>query len=181
MAAGLYRLTATQGSGDWYFPYFTDGDGVGDCKVPLVQVNGTIATTGGMNGCSLQVNKNGGDYDFYHDRNGNAMAATGKDYPGTQVCRVNWKGYAGPLNIGKNLADSYRKSTEEVRVSANDVNYCICVRHKGRWKVYYSAIMVIGTTSMGYTWTGSRTSKKAEEFLPFKPTITPLITSFGED
>ena len=173
-AAGgnIFRLTAKQGAGDWFFPYINSADGgVGSCVVSQGQSDGTISVTGGMNGCSLQVNKSGANFNFYHDNNGNSMK--GKVYPGTEVCRVNYKDYVGPLDIGAKLVDQYL--TE--RVGAGYEYYCITVHHGGKWKVYVSALIRITTVHKPFF--GGAVSSTVE-YKAFKPGITPLMTSFSD-
>ena len=68
----VYQLEPIYGEGsgytDWFFPY---RHAVGTCRVPIPQPEGTIALTGEMNGCTLEVYKNGGiSFYFYHDNNG---------------------------------------------------------------------------------------------------------------
>lgn len=170
----IYKLTAKQGQGDWFFPYINTAEGgVGVCVVPAGAADGTIVVTGGMNGCSLQVNKSGREFYFYHDNNGNSMK--GKLTPGEVVCRVDYKDYAGPLDIGKKLVDQYL--TE--RVGAGYEYYCITVHHGGRWKVYVSSLIRITTVS---TPTFFRPNVATTvEYKAFTPTITPLMTSFADE
>lgn len=170
----IYRLTAKQGQGDWLFPYINTSDGgVGVCVVPAGQVDGTLVVTGGMNGCSLQVNKSGDDFYFYHDNNGRSMK--GKLTPGEVVCRVDYKDYAGPLEIGKKLVDQYL--TE--RVGAGYEYYCITAHHGGRWKVYVSSLIRITTVSAPTFFRPNVTS--TVEYKAFTPTVTPLMTSFADE
>jgi hypothetical protein len=171
----IYKLTANQGQGDWLFPYInTAGGGVGVCVVPAGQVDGTIVVTGGMNGCSLQVNKSGNDFYFYHDNNGNSMK--GKLTPGEVVCRVDYKDYAGPLDIGKKLVDQYPMTAH---VRAGYEYYCITVHHGGRWKVFVSALIRITTVSPPTIFRSSVAT--TVEYKAFIPTVTPLMTSFADE
>ena len=168
----IFRLTAKQGAGDYFFPYIntTDG-GVGVCVVPKGQADGTIVATGGMNGCSLQVNKSGNDFYFYHDLNGSSMA--GKLTPGTVVCRVDYKDYVGPLDIGSKLVHKYMSKNSK----AGYEYYCITVHNGGKWKVYVSALIRVTTVVRSF-FSNSVTAKV--EFNAFKPGLTPLITSFAD-
>ena len=173
VGANISKLTAKQGQGDWFFPYVNTAEGgVGVCIVPAGQPDGTLVVTGGMNGCSLQVNKSGNDFYFYHDNNGNSMK--GKLTPGEIVCRVNYKDYAGPLDIGQKLVDQYL--TE--RVGAGYEYYCITVHHGGRWKVYVSSLIRITTVSTPTVFHPKVSS--TVEYKAFTPTITPLMTSFDD-
>jgi hypothetical protein len=72
----VYQIVVKPGGKDWYFPYMnaTPG-GVGECTVPIGQPDGTLALTGSMNGCALQVNRTENDFVFYHDSNGTSLAA----------------------------------------------------------------------------------------------------------
>ncbi len=169
----IYKLTARQGSGDYLFPYInSDQGGVGVCVVPAGRANGTLVVTGGMNGCALEVNKSGSDFYFYHDNNSTSLK--GKLTPGEVVCRVNYKDYVGPLDIGQKLVDQYL--TE--RVGAGYEYYCITVRSGGRWKVYVSALIRVTTVS---TPTIFRPNVKTSvEYKSFKPGLTPLMASFDD-
>ena len=168
----VYRLTATQGSGDFFYPYiYTTGGGVGVCQVPKGQSEGVLVVTGGMNGCSMQANKSGNDFHFYHDNNGNSMK--GKMTPGEIVCRVDYKDYAGALEIGKHLVDKYLTGT----TGAGYEYYCITVRNGGRWKVYVSSLIRITTHDRAF-WSGKH--QTTVKYNSFKPTITPLMTSFSD-
>lgn len=169
----IFKLTARQGSGDFLYPYVNSAEGgVGVCTIPAGQSDGVIVVTGGMNGCSLQVNKDGSNFHFYHDNNGKSLK--GKLTPGTVVCRVNYRDYAGALDIGQKLVDSYL--TE--RVGAGYEYYCITVHHGGKWKVYVSALIRITTVYKPFF---SRSVKTSVKYKSFTPTMTPLMTSFDDD
>ncbi len=114
----VYRLTAKSGVGDWFFPYcsMSMGGEVGTCMVPFNQPDGTIVTTGGMNGCSLQVNKFKGAFFFYHDLNGNSL----KDAPGEVVCRIDYVDYAGTSGTGMQLAKNNTHSNKTTSVFSQE-------------------------------------------------------------
>lgn len=176
----VYRLTAKQGHGDWFYPYINGPDGgVGVCVVPIGQPEGTLVVTGGMNGCALQVNRSGNNFYFYHDLNGRSLQ--GKLTPGEVVCRVEYKDYAGPLDLASKMAAaaggrgySFWGATY---TSAMHENYLITVRRGGRWKVYISAVLRISNTTIG--WLDKQSSTTAS-FKPVSPLVTPLITSFED-
>jgi hypothetical protein len=168
----IYKLTARAGSGDFLYPYINNSaGGVGVCVVPAGQPDGVIVVTGGMNGCSLQVNKSDSNFYFYHDNNGRSMK--GKLTPGEVVCRVDYRDYAGPLDIGQKLVTQYLSE----RVGAGYEYYCITVHHGGKWKVYVSALIRITTVVKSFFKSG--VSSKVE-YKSFTPTVTPLMASFDD-
>ncbi|MBN8890550.1 MAG: hypothetical protein ABS99_01875 [Acetobacteraceae bacterium SCN 69-10] len=186
----IFKLTAKQGFGDYLFPYVNGTPGVGDCTVPQGQEDGTIVTTGGMNGCALQVNRFGANFHFYHDNNGVSIAALGIVPPGNMVARVNYKSYAGPLELGKKLAEdafnTVNTRTTTVATTAQYQYFCLNIHVGGRWKVYYSSILETGTTTISNTYLLGTSILLANSvattrsYSAFKPTITPLITSFDD-
>jgi hypothetical protein len=178
VGGGMFKLTAKAGSGDFLFPYVNGVPGVGECMVPGAQSDGCIVTTGGMNGCSLQVNRVGNVLMFYHDNNGTSIAGLATPPPGNMVARADYKDYAGALDLGRTLADSARSLTATVMTTAQYQYYCLTVRHAGRWKVYYSSVLQKGISTKKYLLFGGSEWTKTEEFSSFKPNITPLITSF---
>lgn len=180
----VYKLTAKQGHGDYFFPYVhvTSG-GVGVCIVPAGQPNGTMVMTGGMNGCALQVNRSGTDFYFYHDANGQSMV--GKLTPGEVVCRVEYKSYAGPMNIGENLSIDYNRSSQTspkgwLTGHSGMVHeyFLITVRSGGKWCVYCSALLRTTTRKTSF-WTGEEYNENS--FKPFMPTAFRLIASFEDE
>lgn len=162
----VYRLTVKSGGSDFFFPYMNASTGgVGECTVPIGQPDGTLALTGSMNGCALQVNRTGTNFVFYHDSNGNSLAARG-NVPGTQVCRVDYKSYAGPLLIGEKKAADL--TTDKVKTY---FQHCILSVHNGgKWKVYVTGI---------HTLTPVNNPSKPQ-LVPFTPQIVPCMTSFAD-
>ena len=180
LSGSVFRLTAKAGVGDFYFPYVNGNPGVGDCVVPGGQPDGCIATTGGMNGCSLQVNQLGTNFHFYHDNNGDGIARLPSPPPGGVVARVDYKDYSGPLDLGRRLAEASFSHTKKVMMSAQYQYFCLSVHAGGRWKVYYSSILEKGTSKMKISFFGNTSWKKSVEYCSFKPTLTPLLTSFAD-
>ena len=184
----IYKLTAKLGAGDFFFPYINGAAGVGDCVVPQGQENGVIATTGGMNGCSLQVNKFGSNFTFYHDNNGSSIAKLAPPPAGDIVARVDYSDYVGPMDLGSKLAqDAFSATntkTKTVMTSGQYQYYCLTIRHGGKWKVYYSSILEEGTTTINRRFLFgsmiSSSSSKSVSYRAFYPTFTPLITSFED-
>lgn len=157
----VYQIVVSQGGTDWFFPYRAAGTGgVGCCIVPIGQSNGTLVLTGGMNGCSLQVNRAAGVFYFYHDANGTSLAKNGSPI-GKIVCRIDYKDYAGPLELGLKGAISYTQKG----VNTYFGHSLITVRESGKWKVYVSGVHTFGNKG---------------KYAVFRPTITPCITSFDD-
>ena len=162
----VYKLVVKAGGIDFFFPYMnaTTG-GVGECTVPVGQRDGTLALTGSMNGCALQVNRNGNSFIFYHDSNGSSLAARG-NVPGAQVCRVEYKSYAGPLLIGEKKAADL--TSDKVKTY---FQHCILSVHNGgKWKVYVTGI---------HTLTPVNNPGKAQ-LVPFTPHLVSCMTSFED-
>ncbi|MCD4727333.1 MAG: hypothetical protein K8R46_06715 [Pirellulales bacterium] len=153
----VYQLEPTKGAGDWFFPYRQK---VGSCVVPVGEPEGTIALTGGMNGCSLHVYKHGGSFYFYHDTNGAFLA--NMNPAGDRVCHVPYRSYAGPLEIGSNMAKELCKTNKYYVYFQHTL---VCVKIDGRWKVFVTGIHSYGVTGKHST---------------FAPTLTSLITSFPD-
>lgn len=169
----VYELNVSAGTGDFFFPYVfaTDG-GVGSCVVPIGQPDGTLALTGSMNGCALQVNRHGGNFYFYHDTNGQFIAQMAVPPPGHVMCRVENRSYAGPLNIGERVAVDVNRDVAGQR-QAYFQHGIICVRTDGKWRVYVTGV---------HTFTKIATSGKilSTQLVKFVPTLTPCITSFDD-
>ena len=80
---------------DYYYPYVTGLNGIGSCIVPKNAPEGTLVFTGGMNGCSLQVNDVGNNFMFMHCNNGCEGRACGR-----QIARVDYEHYVGLKGLG---------------------------------------------------------------------------------
>ena len=162
----VYKLLVKPGGSDFFFPYMNASTGgVGECIVPIGQRDGTLALTGSMNGCALQVNRNGSNFVFYHDSNGESLAKRG-NVPGTQVCRVEYKSYAGPLLIGEKKAADL--TTAKVKTY---FQHCILSVHTGgKWKVYVTGL---------HTMTPVNNPTKPQ-LAPFTPHLVPCMTSFDD-
>jgi hypothetical protein len=120
-------LKISPGGADYYYPYIFLGAGVVNVQMPVT--NGTIALTGGMNGCALDVRLKDGYYSFYHDNNGNYMTAV-KD-PGIQVCRIEVDAYWG----------GYEIKTYNGAPTTPIVQF-VCVYSKNYWHVGASGILL---------------------------------------
>ena len=92
---GITVLKITPGGNDYYFPYV---QGVGEVSVGATNniPEGTIAVTGGMNGCALEATVKNNQFVFYHDQNGRCM--NGVRNAGRTVCRITEASY-WPQNI----------------------------------------------------------------------------------
>ncbi|WP_141113187.1 hypothetical protein [Chromobacterium haemolyticum] len=132
IAERVYEISAIKGKGtDYYFPYIPKS--VGKCTAPSGAPKGTIVMTGGMNGCALQVDRNGNDYIFMHDANG-AHATTNNN----TICRVTEKDYYGPGRTFVNFGLSKMSDTRGVL----DENMIICIKNDKGWGVYHCGILV---------------------------------------
>jgi len=162
----VYGLSVGKNGKDWFFPYMNASTGgVGYCVVPIGQPEGTLALTGSMNGCALQVNRDGANFIFYHDSNGDSLAKWGKAQ-GTQVCRVDYKSYAGPLEIGsRSAADLTNKNTKVYFQHS-----ILCVRSGGKWRVYVTGV---------HTFTPVK-NPKGQKLVPFRPHLVACMTSFED-
>ena len=158
----VYQLESTSGGGDFFYPYRPK---VGYCSVPIgVSHNGSIVLTGGMNGCSLEVYKNGRNFDFYHDTNGENLASYNP--AGTRVCFVPYKSYAGPLLVGEKKAAELTNSKQKVYFQ----HTLITVRLNSKWQVFISGVLSFYDSKSG----------KVTSYQKFVPTVSNLITSFDD-
>jgi len=128
----VYRLEPAPGNRDWFFPYSRQ---VGFCIVPIGQPEGTIAFTGGMNGCTLAVYRHENSFHFYHDTNG--MFLANRNPPGERVCYVPVHAYQGPLKTGERLA----REGSNLQQKAYFRHNLICVRSGNEWKVIVTGIL----------------------------------------
>lgn len=148
------------GRGHYFFAYgrYKQAESV---DVPVGQADGTVAFTAPMNGCSLQVNRVGGIFRFYHDPMSNSM--TGKE-PGDIVCRVGPKDY-----------DRFERGAQQIesmRTSKYGGTYglaIVSIHHGGKWKVYSSPV----------AGTADSKGKLASAYV-FTASVTPLMTSFAD-
>ncbi len=99
-SSGVNILKIYPGGDDFYFPYnahTSDGgygyDGIGSVNIQEPVRSGTIAITGGMNGCALDVYFKNAQYLFVHDNNG--RYANNIINPGVRVCRIEAEAYWG--------------------------------------------------------------------------------------
>ena len=110
-------------------------------------------TTGGMNGCSLQVNRHGGNIIFYHDADSCYLGKL-KDAQGTQLCRVE-PGLYMKIPYGETIVN------ENPRAGLAYLYQMMCIKDKGKWKVMYSGIIIGPGISM-----------------PIKRSFTPGVSKF---
>jgi len=170
----VYKITAKDDPGgrDYYFPYVggakTDfGQYVGDVIVSNGEPDGTLVVTGGMNGCSLQVDGIGEAYCFKHIMDG--KVPVNKD----TICRVDYRDYGGPASRKKALGviDIFAESKAMMLLRdkehiSNGQHSLICIKKQSRWYVYDSII---------YTLVNDRSDKR---YVVCRNPITTLITSF---
>jgi hypothetical protein len=164
----IYKLEIINGDRDYYYPYQngTGADqGVGHCSVPIGACqNGTIVLTGGMNGCSLEVYKNGENFDFYHNLNDKYLDR--RNPQGTRVCHVPFKSYAGILSLGEILCAEIKTT----KIQATYEHTIITVLVDDKWHVLGSAII--------HTFDRIKGVKLSYE--KFFPTPCNLLTSFED-
>jgi hypothetical protein len=162
----IYMLNVSAGTSAYFYPWRPTGKGgLGWVDVPKTAPAGTLVLTGGMNGCALYVNDNGGNYIFTHDADGKHMDLGAA--AGVNVCKVEYKDYATPLELGKKLFDEKIKEAlgkgKKKLGATSFAYYLITVKHGGRWKVFASGVVnVLNKFAVSYG-------------------ITPLITSFGDN
>jgi hypothetical protein len=125
---GVTCLTIEAGGNDFYFPWVPSG--VGEVIVPIKPDDGTIVVTGGMNGCTLQVNKDANHYYFYHDADGKYLGNLGP-LPGKMVCHIGAASYYDDAYI----ESLYPKPTAPPSEYWAPLLQMICVRSSGKWKV----------------------------------------------
>lgn len=154
---GVYRLAVENGGSDYFFPWVNRG--VGEVSVPINQPNGTIVTTGGMNGCALQVNRSGNNLIFYHDAD-NRYLGDLKQPQGRQLCRIEPNQYM-KIPYGQTIVE------ENPRAGLSYLYQLICVRHDGKWKVTYYGIIL----GPGINMPINRT---------FTPGVSKFLASFKE-
>jgi len=151
---GVTRLLVSNAGDDYFFPWVNRG--VGEVKVPAGAANGTIITTGGMNGCALVVTKNGPHFVFYHDADSRYLGQL-RAPVGTPVCTVAPKDYMGPINIGESLVRG--------QLGNAYLHQLLIIKSGGKWKVFSCGI-VIGP------------GLDTPPLRSFKATITKYICSF---
>lgn len=154
-ADNVIKLEVSNGGNDYYFPWVNRG--VGEVKVPKMASEGTIVTTGGMNGCSLVVTELDNHYIFYHDADSKYLGKL-KPAEGKEVCRIGPKDYS-PLDIGNKLV------LESPKEGLAYLHQIIIIKHGGKWKVFSSAILIGPGIDMPV--------KKA-----FNATVTKLMGTF---
>ncbi|HEY1028015.1 MAG TPA: hypothetical protein VGE28_10380 [Pseudomonas sp.] len=133
----VFELVATHGNGrDFFFPYRPQG--VGQCMVPGNCPTGTIVLTGGMNGCSLQVERQAnGSYVFQHDANGKYLQPQA-----TTRCRIDYQDYAGPLTSdGVGLGIHRALGKFEGKANRYPQNTLISVKEEKGWGIYTCCIV----------------------------------------
>ena len=142
-AGNIYILKASAGTGAYYYPWRPSGvGGLGWVEVPKKAANGTLVITGGMNGCSLYVNDLGNQYIFTHDADGKHFNVA--NAPGKNVCKVTYKDYATPLELGRRLFEEKMKKALSLYKELGSVwfaYFLITVKHGGRWKVLASGVV----------------------------------------
>lgn len=123
-------LTLVSGSSSYYFPYITGGN-AGYIDVPNGCKDGTMAITGAMNGCALEVrySSNKNCYTFYHDANGRSMPPLEDGQK--IVCRITADHY---------WDDCFNEKAKAPGCFAT-VQF-ICVYYESKWYVGCSAVLV---------------------------------------
>ncbi len=143
-ASGFFDLSAQEdGNGrDYFFPWVRQG--VGWVRVPGNAPDGTIVMTGGLNGCSIVVSQDGGDFRFYHD--GDSRHLTPQMIVGTELARVGNKDY-DPLGWGEK---AFRHGLEDMRrrnvTPKGELSYgyfVVGVKVAGRFGLYCTGAMVM--------------------------------------
>ncbi len=158
----VYQIEPTPGNGDFFFPYRPE---VGYCSVPIGQPDEAIVLTGGMNGCALEVYKNGANFDFYHDTNGRYLAS--RNPLGTRVCYVPLSSYAGALDLGRQKAKKLTNASQTVYFQ----HTLISVHFGGKWQVFVSGVLSIYDAQNG----------KITGYQKFEPTVSNLLASFTDE
>lgn len=125
-----FVLNMVKGSRSFYFPYLNGGK-AGCIEIPDKCENGTIAITGSMNGCALEVRYSLDKkcYIFYHDANGKSMPPPSSQ--DTTVCRIVANHY---------WDDNFDKESSE-QGSLVTVQF-ICVYYMEQWHVGCSAVLL---------------------------------------
>jgi hypothetical protein len=159
----IYQLEIIEGNQDYFYPVHHK---VGSCSAPIGTCqNGTIILTGGMNGCSLQVYKNGDPFNFYHDYNGEHLADLNPQ--GTPVCAIHSRDYAGLISFGEKQA----KELIKLNQMAIYEHSLITVRINGKWGIYVSGVIT----------TRSYENNAKNKYQKFTPTLSNLIASFDDE
>jgi len=154
--SGVTRLAIKPDGDDYYFPWVNRG--VGHVTVPLNTPNGTVVVTGGMNGCSLQVNKYNGQLIFYHDAD-SCYLGNLHNPQGEKLCRVEPRLYM--------LIPRGEQLVNESKGKYSYLYQMLCVKNGGRWKIVYSGILLEGGIDM----------KIHQAFLPG---VSKFLASFDE-
>lgn len=128
---GVTRLNISNGGSDYFFPWVNRG--IGECELPLNAPEGTIAVTGGMNGCAFHATRDGAKLRFYHDAD-NRYLGTLKQAEGDQICRVEPSLYM-KIPYGETLMT-------QMGGGCAYLYQMLVVRHAGKWKVVYSGIII---------------------------------------
>ena len=100
----LLTLRPDVKGGDYFYPYVAGGGGIGSNFVPACAPKGTLVFTGGMNGCSIQVDEVGDALMFMHCQDGCNVPV--EKSLGRKVARVDYKDYAGPKGISLRMLSS---------------------------------------------------------------------------
>lgn len=159
--SAILRGTAPASS-CYFYPYINNAipTNLGFCFVPATSPPGTIVLTGGMNGCSLQINKTADERNliFMHDNNGVAI----RDHSTEIINRINTAYRRFPdYNITHRDAldagnPTVLTNSHICRINYDDYAYLkesaekydfysyeiITRRHLDRWEIYSQCILI---------------------------------------
>lgn len=182
----VFQLNISKGGTDYYFPYvLADSGGAGMCKIPFGVPDGTLALTGSMNGCALEVRRVSDGFLFYHDANGTCLANSPLQM-GVLVCRVDAARYEGPGRVGFNTSLPYQRPPNTTdwlgRTVMHSMLYfehgIICVKNGNRWGVYATGVFKKNTKRrnlIGVDW-----EITGEEWTRFSPLQRSLVAEFED-
>jgi hypothetical protein len=140
----LITLRSDKNGDDYHYPYINGKDSIGSCNVPKSSSPGTLVFTGGMNGCSIQVDNDNANNSlkFMHCNNG-----CGETNSHT-LCRIDFEHFAGPRGMGLNMLlksmgfmgyNESREKTEKQGKVCNPAYFPITIK-RDKWEVYASCI-----------------------------------------
>ena len=147
-SGSLYTLTATANKGsDYFYPWLQRS--YGWVKVPSSVSDGTIVSTGGLNGCTLIVSRKGSDLYFYHDGDSKYLPKGSGSIEGDEIVRIKPDDYDPGDVVHKSfVATMTSYSTRGLAMPSGDVSYgiyIVWVKVGGQFIAISSSVVAVGS------------------------------------
>lgn len=142
----VVSVGVVNGGTDYFFPWVPRG--VGLVEVPVSAPDGTIVSTGQLNGCTFEVIQKGAVLYFYHDGDSKFLRKTVQPVAGQTLCKITPAEYS-PTNLGATIMGITQKIADAKKDVTHTRAFCyqmFAVKQAGAWKVYSCGLLLFNGT-----------------------------------